>query len=52
MAIIKSTRDWQGVTVEERINTDTGQIEIYGPPTRGGMGSVNPGTKLAVISGW
>ena len=47
MAIIKSTRDWKGVTVEERINTDTGQIEIYSPPTRGGMGSVNPGTKLA-----
>ena len=32
MAIIKSTRDWQGVTVEERINTETGQIEIYAPP--------------------
>ena len=32
MAIIKSTRDWQGVTVEERVNTVTGQVEIFAPP--------------------
>jgi len=31
MSVIKQTRKWNGVTVEQRVNTDTGQMEIYLP---------------------
>ena len=47
MAIIKSTRDWEGVTVEERINTETGQIEIWTPIKPGAVGIEATAIKLA-----
>ena len=31
MSVIKQTKIWNGVTVEQRVNTDTGQMEIYLP---------------------
>ena len=31
MSVIKQNKTWNGVTVEQRINTDTGQMEIYLP---------------------
>ena len=31
MSVIKQTRKWNGVTVEQRVNTNTGQMEIYLP---------------------
>ena len=47
MSVIKQTQTWKGVTVEQRVNTDTGQIEIWTPIKPGAVGVNATAIKLA-----
>jgi hypothetical protein len=44
---VTANTTWRGVKLVTVTNMETGQMKIYTPPTRGGMGSMNPGTLLA-----
>jgi len=47
MSVIKQTQTWKGVTVEQRVNTNTGQIEIWTPIKPGAVGIDATAIKLA-----
>lgn len=44
---VTANTTWRGVKLVTVTNMETGQMQIYTPPTTGGMGSMNPGTLLA-----
>ena len=47
MSVISKNIKWKGVTLEQRVNTDTGQTEVYTIPRAVFGNPIGPGVKVA-----